>query len=83
MEHYRCHQIYVIATIVERVGDTVEFLPHHTNMPFISSLDQSVLAKVDLIDSLLYQNPEAAFAKIGETRLEALRQLTTLFQARL
>ena len=36
-EYYSCKQVYVNTTIVERVGDTVEFFPHHTNIPFVPS----------------------------------------------
>ena len=67
IDHYRVHHIYVNTTRAERVGYTVEFLPHHTNMLSISSADRAALAVVDLTEELPHPNPEALFAKIGKT----------------
>ena len=50
-------------------------------MPFVYSADQSALDSADLTEALLHTNPEAPFDKIGETQLESLRQLFTLFQS--
>ena len=41
------------------------------------------MAAADLIKALLNPNHEAPFARIRVTQLEDLRQLLTLFQARL
>ena len=68
---------------IRKGWDTVDFFPHHTNIPFISSVNLSAMAEVDLTESLLQLNPQAPFAKIVETKFESLRQLSTLFQARL
>ena len=45
------------------------------------SADPASLAAVNLTETLLHPNHEAQFVHIGETQLEALRQLETLFQA--
>ena len=52
-------------------------------MPFIYSIGCTSLAAADLIESLLNANPEAPFAHIGETQLELLIKIETLFQSRL
>ena len=41
----------------ERIGYTVEFLPHHTKNPFMSSDDHASLAAVELPEALLHPNP--------------------------
>ena len=52
--------------ISEIVGDTVDFLPRHTKIPFTSSFDYASLSDIaDLIEALLYSNPEAPLAQLG------------------
>ena len=63
----------------ERVGDTVEFFSNLANFLFISSVDRSALAAAQLTEALLQPNTEAPFTEIGETQLEALSQLSTIF----
>ena len=61
-----CHQVYVKSKISEIVGDTVDFLPRHTKIPFTSSFDYASLSDIaDLIEALLYSNPEAPLAQLG------------------
>ena len=50
-------------------------------MSLISSTGLASLYSVDLTEVLLHHNPEAPFAHIGETHLESLRTLATMFQA--
>ena len=80
MEHYISYHVYINSTRYEIIGDTVEFLPHHTKMPFMSSADCAFLTNADLTEALLNPNTESPFAKIGETQLVPLRKLETLFQ---
>ena len=54
MEHYRCHKVYLNATVSERVGDTVEFFPHQTKMPFIISYYFASLIAEYLTEAILY-----------------------------
>ena len=68
MEHYRCHPIFANKTRDDRVGDTVEFYPHHTNIIFISSVYQYVLVAADLTYALLHPKHGAPFSKIVKTQ---------------
>ena len=43
MEPYIFHHTYEKATRAERIGDTVEFLPHHKNISFVSYADRASL----------------------------------------
>jgi hypothetical protein len=80
LEHYRCFTVYVNKTASERVSDTVEFFPVQTPMPRTSSADAAVRAAEELIAAL--KNPSAAspLAPIGTERLQALKQLSEIFQ---
>ena len=75
MYNYICHHVYVNSKKYERIGDTVDFFPHHTKMLFMSSAGRASLSAVDLTETLLYTNPEAPFSNIGDTLLAALRQI--------
>ena len=57
MYNYICHQLYVKSKKAERIGDKVEFLPHHTKNPFMSSDNHASLAAVELPEALLHPNP--------------------------
>ena len=74
IDHYRCHHVYFNITKEERVGDKVEFSPHHTKTPLISSEYCAALAEANLTEELINTNPEAPLAKMGETQLVALRK---------
>ena len=67
MEHYKYHQIYVNATRLESIGDTVELFTNHTKMPLISSADCAKLAASGLTLALLHSNPEAYLKKRWNT----------------
>ena len=83
IENYICHHIYFNSTISEQIVDTVEFFPHHTKMPFMPSVYSAYLSTTNLTEALLNTNPEAPFSHISETYLVSLRELETLFLARL
>jgi hypothetical protein len=48
MHHYRCQNVYISATTSERIVDTLEFLPHNSPMPQLSSTDRLIMAIKDI-----------------------------------
>jgi hypothetical protein len=40
MHHYRCQNVCLSATASERIVDTLEFFPHNSPMPQLSSTDR-------------------------------------------
>jgi hypothetical protein len=43
MHHYRCQNVYILATTSERIVDTLEFFPHNYQMPQLSSNDRMLM----------------------------------------
>jgi hypothetical protein len=79
-EHYRCYQVYVTKTRSQRTADTVEFFPPNVSMPKTSSSDRATFAALDLADALQNPAPAAPFTNFGQAQLDAIRQLTEIFQ---
>jgi hypothetical protein len=51
MHHYRCQNVYILATASERIVDTLELFPHNYQMPqlpFARVGDDTILALTDL-----------------------------------
>jgi hypothetical protein len=44
MHHYRCQNVYILATASERIVDTLEFFPQNSPMPQLSSTDRLIMA---------------------------------------
>jgi hypothetical protein len=82
LEHYRCWTVYVTKTHAERYSDTVEFFPVKTAMPRTSSADVAVRAATELIDALKHPSAASPLAPLGTARLQALKQLSEIFQER-
>ena len=70
-----CHHVDMKSKKSERIGDTVDFLPRHTKMAFMSSDDRASLAATYLTEALLHPNTEASVSYIGETQETVLRQI--------
>ena len=79
MEHYRCHEVFINKTAHTRIGDTVEFFPHHCRMPYKSSTENATAAARELIHALKNPAPAAPFANIGDKQMEALHKLSEIF----
>jgi hypothetical protein len=52
MHHYRCQNVYISATASERIVDTLEFSPHNSSMPQLSSTDRLITAASEMTNAL-------------------------------
>jgi hypothetical protein len=48
MHHYRCKNVYISSTVSERIVDTLEFFPHNSPMPQLSSTDRLLMTANDM-----------------------------------
>jgi hypothetical protein len=53
--HYRCQNVYISTTAIERIVDTLEFFPNNYQMSQLSSTDRLLMAAKDMTDT--FQNP--------------------------
>jgi hypothetical protein len=83
MHHYICQNVYISATASERTVDTLEFFPHNSPMPQLSSTDRFIMAANDMTNALKNPHPEVAFVKVGDDTIEALTQLAEIFKNKL
>jgi hypothetical protein len=74
MHHYRCQNVYILATASERIVDTFEFFPHNYQMPQLSSTDILIMAAKDMTDALQNPHPEVTFARVGDDTILALAE---------
>ena len=79
MDHYRCFQFFISETSRVRISTTANFLPGHSKVPNISSMDAAIAAENDLIKA--FQCPSAALPnlKLEISHYNALKQLTKTF----
>jgi hypothetical protein len=83
MHHYRCQNVYITATVSERIVDTLEFFPHNYQMPQLSSTDRLLMAAKDMTDALQNPHPEVPFASVGDDTVLALADLAAIFKLKL
>jgi hypothetical protein len=79
MNHYRCHNVYITASASERIVDTLEFFPHNSTMPQMSSTDRILVAAQEMIDALKHLHPNIPFDFIGDDIITALDKLSEIF----
>jgi hypothetical protein len=82
MHHYRCQNMYTTSTASERIVDTLEFFPHNSPMPQISSTDRVLMAAQYMTDALKHPHPDVPFATIGDETIMALTTLATIFKSK-
>jgi hypothetical protein len=80
MQHYRCQNVYIASTASRRIVDTLEFFPHNSPMPKISSMDRLILAVNDMADALIHPHPYVLFAIVVDDTITAWSQLATIFK---
>jgi hypothetical protein len=80
MHHYRCQNVYISDTASERIVDTLEFFPHNSPMPQLSSTDRLIMAANDTTNALKRPHPEVLFAHVGDDTIIALTQLAEIFK---
>jgi hypothetical protein len=79
MKHYRCQNVYITATASECIVDTLNFPPHNSPMPQMSSADRILMAAQDMTDALKQPHPDVPFATIGDDTISALATLAEIF----
>jgi hypothetical protein len=79
MQHCRCQNVYITATASERILDTLDFPPHNSPMPQMSSTDRVLMASQDMTDALKHPHPGVHFATIGDDTISALATLVEIF----
>ena len=76
-EHYRCYRVYIPKTRSERIVDTVELFSTHSPTPTWDANKQVIQAARDLTTAL--QNPHAKIDHLHANKLDALKQLVSIF----
>jgi hypothetical protein len=80
MHHYRCQNVYISATASKRIVDTLEFSPHNSPMPQLSSTYRLIMDDNDITNALKNPHPEVPFAQVGDDTIAALTQLAEIFK---
>jgi hypothetical protein len=80
MHHYRCQNVYISATVNERIVNTLEFFPHNLQMPKLSSTDRLIMSANNMSNALKYTHPEVPFSHIGDDTITALTTLAEIFK---
>jgi hypothetical protein len=83
MHHYRCQNVYILATASERIVDTLELFPHNYQMPQLSSTDRFLMAAKDMMGALQHPHLEVPFARVGDDTISALANLAAIFKLKL
>jgi hypothetical protein len=60
--------------------DTLEFFPHHSSIPQLSSVDRLIMAANDMADALKHPHPDVTFNTVGEDTISALTTLAAIFK---
>jgi hypothetical protein len=80
MHHYRCQNVYISSTVIERIVDTLDFFPHNSQMPQLSSADRLLMAANDMSDALKHPHPDVSFSQVGDDTITALAKLAAIFK---
>jgi hypothetical protein len=81
LESYRCYKSHCTKTGQSRIADTVEFFSTNITKPGLTSAEIAIQAAQQLSKALSQPMPKTPFANIGQEQLDAIRQLSTIFQA--
>jgi hypothetical protein len=80
MHHYRCQNVYILATASKRIVDTLKFFPRNFQMPQLSSTDRFIMAANDMSNALKNPHPVVPFSHIGDDTITALTMLAEIFK---
>jgi hypothetical protein len=83
MHHYRCQNVYILATTSERIVDTLKFFPHNYQMPQLSSTNRLLVAAKDMTAALQNPHPAVPLASVGDDTISALTDLEAIFKLKL
>jgi hypothetical protein len=73
MHHYICQNLYITSTASERIVDTLEFSPHNSPIPQLSSADRIIIAAN-------HPHPDVPFNTVGDDTISALTTLAAIFK---
>jgi hypothetical protein len=65
VHHYRCQNVYIYTTASERTVETLEFPPHNSPMPHLSSTDRLIMAINNMTNSSKNTHPKSHLHKSG------------------
>jgi hypothetical protein len=71
--------MYITATSSDRIVDILEFFPHNSPMPQMSSTDHILMAAQNMTDALKNPHPDVPLATIGDDAITALEKLSEIF----
>ena len=77
-EHYRCVKCFMTATAREKDADTVEFFPHNTPIPVLTTDDCLRQAATDIVDLLRKRKSLYPSLQYGDEVKNALAQIASL-----
>jgi hypothetical protein len=80
MHHYSCKNVYITSTATKKIVDTLEFFPHNSPMPQISSTDRLLVAANNMTIALKHPHPDVPFTTVGDDTITALSQLAAIFK---
>jgi hypothetical protein len=80
MHHYRCQNMYIAATTSERIVDTLEFSPHNSPMPQLSSTGRLIMEANEMSNALKNPHHEVPLSHIGDDTIAALTKLAEIFK---
>jgi hypothetical protein len=80
MHHYRYQNVYISSMASDWIVDTLEFFPHNSPMPQLSSTYRLIVAANDTNNALKHPNPEIPFSHVGNDTITALTQLAEIFK---
>jgi hypothetical protein len=83
MHDYQCQNVYISSTASEQIVDTLEFSPHNSQMPQLSSTDRLIMATKYMTDALKNPHLEVPFARVGDDTISALATLAAIFKLKL
>jgi hypothetical protein len=80
MHHYRCQNVYISSTASERIVDILEFFPHNSPMPQLSSTDRLLMAADDIYDALKHPHSDVPFSQVRDDTITALAKVAAIFK---
>jgi hypothetical protein len=80
MHHYRFQYINITSTASARIVDTLEFFPHNSPMPQLSSTYRFLMAANDMTDALEHPHPDVYFNTVVDDTITALTTLSAIFK---
>ena len=80
MDHYRCFRCYIPSKRVERISDTVTFVPYHIPIPKISRADLIFNALRKIKKLAITPVPKLPFISEEKDTLAAIKEIAKIFK---